>query len=80
MTRAESARTAALHRWSRENPIANAKRGQAGLWAKFRQQAIDHAAGKGERLDERELDRRTHCLLRLHMQTIRRANRGPAPA
>jgi hypothetical protein len=61
---------AALTRWSREDPKANAERGQAGLKRKF-YDATDPA------LPEAERQRRAHAAYRAHMTRIRRRRTGP---
>lgn len=79
--RSQRARLAALTRWSRENPKANADRGQAGLLDKFRKQVLDDEPG----LVEPELTRRAEALRRAHMVSLAfrsskaRANGGDAP-
>jgi hypothetical protein len=57
---------AALTRWSKEDPKANAERGQVGLQRKFYEQT-DPA------LPEAERQRRAHAAYRAHMARIRRA-------
>lgn len=57
------ARKAALVRWSRENPKANAERGQAGLLDRFRRQVLEREPG----VVEPELTRRAEALRRAHM-------------
>ena len=54
------ARHAALIRWSREDPAANARRGQAGLRARFYDQTDPS-------LPEAERQRRADCAYRAHM-------------
>ena len=39
--RTQRARKAALDRWSKEDPAATARRGQAGLMDKFRREAAE---------------------------------------
>lgn len=56
---------AALTRWSKEDPKANAERGQAGLVAKFRRQ-VDPA----NQLPEAERERRAQAAYRAHMQRL----------
>lgn len=64
---------AALLRWSKEDPRANAERGQAGLRRKF-YDATDST------LPETERQRRADCAYRAHMVRIRRgrASQGAA--
>lgn len=57
------ARKAALTRWSRETPAANAQRGQAGLLDRFRRQVLEHDPS----VTEPELTRRAEALRRAHM-------------
>jgi hypothetical protein len=60
------ARKAALDRWSREDPAANAARGQAGLIARFEREAREadpDAPGA-------EIARRAHCAYRAHMTAL----------
>lgn len=82
MTPREVAQNAALHRWAKEDPTANAVRAQAGLFARFLREVDEHAAAAGERLSESERERRAGVRYRLHMKNIRRlrGNRGPAAA
>lgn len=75
------ARKAALVRWSRENPAANAARGQAGLLDRFRKQVLKHDAS----IVEPELTRRAEALRRAHMvdmafrsSKVRSRNQGAA--
>jgi hypothetical protein len=63
--RAMRARIAANTRWSRENPAANAARGQAGLLAKFVDQ-VD----PDRQLPEAERTRRAEAARRAHMQRL----------
>jgi hypothetical protein len=57
---------AANARWSRENPTANAERGQAGLLARFEREAraADPAA------PDAEIARRAECARKAHMQRM----------
>ena len=64
--RRQRARIAALERWSREDPKANAERGQAGLLDKFRREVLDESPG----LVEPELTRRAEVRRRAHMQRL----------
>lgn len=64
--RRQRARIAALERWSREDPTANAARGQQGLLDKFRRQILDEFPG----LVEPELTRRAEARRRAHMQRL----------
>lgn len=58
MTPSERAQWAALNRWAKEDPTANAERGQAGLRAKMVRLVDEHAAEAGEQLTETERQRR----------------------
>jgi hypothetical protein len=59
--RSQRARIAALTRWSREDPAANAARGQAGLMARFVDQVDpDRALPEAERQRRAEAARRAH--------------------
>lgn len=60
--RSQRARKAALTRWSKENPAANAARGQAGLLARFERQ-VDPT----NELPTAERARRAECARRAHM-------------
>lgn len=60
------AQIAANTRWSREDPAANAARGQAGLIEKFRREVL--AADPA--LTEPELSRRAESLRRAHMARL----------
>lgn len=64
-----SASIAALTRWSKEDPAANAARGQAGLRAKFLAEIDAEFPG----LDEVERQRRAEARYRAHMKRIRYA-------
>lgn len=64
--RSQRARLAALARWSKESPAANASRGQAGLLEKFRREVI----ADDPSVVEPELTRRAECRRRLHMQRL----------
>jgi hypothetical protein len=64
--RALRASAAALTRWSREDPSANAARGQAGLLARFEREA--RAAEPG--LTDTEYARRAECARRAHMARL----------
>jgi hypothetical protein len=57
------ARKAALDRWSRENPAAQATRGQAGLLARFEREAREAEPG----LTDAEYARRAECARKAHM-------------
>lgn len=68
---------AALSRWAREDPQANAERGQAGLRAKFLAEVDAHEPG----LPEPERQRRADAAYRAHMKRLsygrsRRASQG----
>lgn len=67
--RSANASIAALERWSREDPKANAERGQRGLRGKFRREI----AAEFPDLPEAELERRAECRYRAHMSRIRLA-------
>jgi hypothetical protein len=59
--RSQRARIAALTRWSREDPAANAARGQAGLMARFVDQVDpDRVLPGAERQRRAEAARRAH--------------------
>ena len=60
------ARKAALDRWSRENPAAQAARGQAGLLAKFEREAREHEPG----LTDAEYARRAESARKAHMARL----------
>jgi hypothetical protein len=64
--RSQRARIAALERWSREDPSANAARGQAGLLDKFRRQILEEFPD----LQDPELTRRAEARRRAFMQRI----------
>lgn len=72
MTPSERGQWAALSRWAKEDPAANAARGQDGLRAKFLRQVDEHAAETGEQLTEHERQRRADVRYRLHMKAVRR--------
>lgn len=57
------ARRAALIRWSKESPAANAARGQSGLLDRFRRQVLEHDPN----VVEPELSRRAEALRKAHM-------------
>lgn len=73
MTVSEQRQYAALSRWAKEDPTANAERGQRGLRDKFLREVDEHAAESGEQLSETERQRRAAVRYRLHMQAVRRA-------
>jgi hypothetical protein len=56
---------AANARWSKEDPAANAARGQAGLIERFRRE-VD----PGGTLPEAERERRARCAYRAHFQRL----------
>jgi len=60
--RQESARIAALTRWAKEDPAAQAARGQAGLLAKFEREvrAADPTASDAEVVRRAEAARAAH--------------------
>lgn len=63
--RSQRARIAAFTRWSKEDPVAAAARGQAGLLRKFESQVDpDRTLPEAERL------RRAECARRAHMQRL----------
>lgn len=64
--RSQRARIAALARWSREHPAANAARGQAGLLDRFRREVV----GESPDLAEPELTRRAEARRREHMTRL----------
>lgn len=76
--RSEQARIAALTRWAREDPAANAARAQAGLRAKFVRQAREEDPG----ITDAEAERRGKCLYLAEMARVRlakaRKRRRPA--
>ena len=57
---------AALTRWSRENPAANAARGQAGLLARFEREARE----ADPTASDAEIARRAECARKAHMQRM----------
>lgn len=61
--RRQRARIAALARWSREDPTANAHRAQAGLLDRFRREV----AAEQPEITEPELTRRAEARRREHM-------------
>lgn len=72
--RSQRARLAALSRWAKEEPTANAKRAQAGLWARFLREVDAHEPG----LPELERHRRAKALQRAHMTRVSHARRRTA--
>jgi hypothetical protein len=64
--RSQRASIAALTRWSREDPAANAARGQAGLREKFRREAL----AADPQVVEPELTRRAEAARRAHMKRL----------
>jgi hypothetical protein len=68
----ERASVAALHRWSREDPKANAERGQRGLRDRFLREVDEHEPG----LAEAERQRRADVRYRLHMKRLAIASRN----
>ena len=62
--RSQRGRIAALERWSKEDPKANAERGQAGLQRKFYNQTDPS-------LPEEERQRRGRAAFRAHMARLR---------
>jgi hypothetical protein len=73
--RSRNASIAALERWSREDPAANATRGQAGLRARFERQAREADPG----ISDAEAARRGECAYRAHMKRMAK-NREAARA
>ena len=75
---------AAYTRWSREDPAANAARGQAGLLARFEREAreADPAASDAEITRRAESARRAHmaglALASSKARGARKAGRGDA--
>lgn len=61
--RTQRARLAALTRWSKENPKANAERGQDGLVEKFRREVL----AEDPSVVEPELTRRAEAARKAHM-------------
>lgn len=66
---------AALTRWSKEDPTANATRGQAGLRAKFLAEIDAEFPG----LAEEERHRRAEARYKAHMRRIRYAALRKSP-
>lgn len=64
--RRERAAIAALTRWSKEDPAANAARGQAGLIAKFEREIREENPG----LTDAEVIRRAEKARAAHMKRI----------
>lgn len=63
--RSQSARIAALTRWSKESPAANAARGQAGLLARF-----EREVDPNNELPPAERSRRAVAARRAHMSRL----------
>jgi hypothetical protein len=59
------AQFAANTRWSREDPAANAERGQAGLVARFEREVDPDGL-----LDPAERERRVECAKKAHFQRL----------
>lgn len=73
------ARIAALARWSREDPIANALRGQAGLLARFEREVDpNNELHPAERLRRAEARRREHMARLAYASSRARAARASA--
>ncbi|HZO64242.1 MAG TPA: hypothetical protein VFB74_04495 [Kribbellaceae bacterium] len=74
--RTQRARLAALARWSREDPVPNAERGQRGLQNKF----LLEIQREFPDLPEVELLRRADVRFREHMQRLafNRSKSGPS--
>ena len=68
--RSRRASIAALERWSRENPTANAACGQAGLRARFEREAREADPG----ITDAEARRRGECAYRAHMKRMANAS------
>lgn len=66
MNASQRARIAAHTRWAGENPAKNARRGQAGLLARFEREARTKAPG----LDDAEYARRARHALKAHMSRL----------
>jgi hypothetical protein len=64
--RVQRARIAALTRWSREDPKANAERGQAGLRLKFVRETRERFPDLGDA----EIERRADAAYRAHMARL----------
>lgn len=64
--RTQRARLAALTRWSKEDPAANAARGQAGLLDRFRREVLEHDST----VVEPELTRRAEATRKAHMTRL----------
>jgi hypothetical protein len=76
--RSQRARIAALTRWSREDPAANAARGQAGLMARFVDQVDpDRVLPEAERQRRAEAARRAHMAQLAFRSAKARAGRTP---
>jgi hypothetical protein len=76
--RSQSARLAALSRWSKEDPAANAARGQAGLLAKFEREVDPHnELNPAERHRRAVAARRAH-MVRLAFRSSRNRSKGAA--
>jgi len=75
--RSQRSRIAALARWSRESPAANAARGQAGLLEKFRREALaaDPTVTEPELTRRAEAGRREHMARLAYQRSIRRTGR-----
>lgn len=76
--RSARARLAALTRWSKEDPVATATRGQRGLIARFEREVDpDGTLAPAERQRRAEAARRAHMLrLSLKSACARRARAG----
>lgn len=64
--RTQRARIAALSRWAKENPQANAARGQNGLLNRFRREVL----ADDPTVAEPELTRRAEAARRAHMARL----------
>jgi hypothetical protein len=76
--RSQRARLAALVRWSKENPAANAARGQAGLLARFEREVDpDNVLPAAERTRRAEAARKAH-MARLALKSSQARSKGAA--
>lgn len=77
--RSQRARIAALTRWSREDPTANAERGQRGLLDKFERDVDpDNELTPAERARRAESARRAHMARLSYASAQARARRKSA--
>lgn len=76
--RSQRARLAALTRWSKEDPSANASRGQAGLMARFERQVDpNNELAPAERQRRAEAARKAH-MLSLAFKSSKARSKGAA--